>query len=167
MRGRSTSERRSPRSLAGSTAIFSGLTGLSRLAGLAREVLAASYFCTTAAASAFTIAFLIPNVRALSVCRLGPRCAAFVPVFTELLEERRKGDAFRLASALLMIMSAILGALTALFVLSAGALVRVLPLGALEADGLSGLTVGLSQVMFPIVLILGLNGLTVGHPSGP
>ena len=50
------------RSFARNTAIFSVATGLSRVAGLAREVLASSYFGISPAFSAFTIAFYIPNV---------------------------------------------------------------------------------------------------------
>ncbi|MDP4603751.1 MAG: hypothetical protein NWS55_03920, partial [Solirubrobacteraceae bacterium] len=42
--------------VARNTVLFSVATGLSRIAGLAREILAASYFGTSGAASAFTIA---------------------------------------------------------------------------------------------------------------
>ena len=44
------------------TAIFSIGTGLSRVAGLVREILASSFFGTSGAFSAFTIAFQIPNL---------------------------------------------------------------------------------------------------------
>ena len=50
------------RTVARNTAIFSVLTGLSRIAGLIREIVASSYFATSGAFSAFTIAFQIPNV---------------------------------------------------------------------------------------------------------
>ncbi|HET8953776.1 MAG TPA: lipid II flippase MurJ, partial [Solirubrobacteraceae bacterium] len=54
------------RRMALNTAIFSAATGLSRVAGLIREIVAASYFGTSGAASAFTLAFQIPNlIRAL------------------------------------------------------------------------------------------------------
>ena len=73
-----------PRSgrLARSTAFFSLATALSRVAGLVREIVAASYFGITAPMSAFTIAFLVPNtVRSLFADAAIQ--AAFVPVFTE------------------------------------------------------------------------------------
>ena len=67
------------------TAIFSVATGLSRIAGLIREVVAAGYFGTTGAASAFTLAFQIPNlIRALVAD--AALSSAFVPVFSDLLE---------------------------------------------------------------------------------
>ena len=54
------------RRLAVNTAFFSFATGLSRVVGLVREVVAASYFGVTGAMSAFTIAFQFPNlIRAL------------------------------------------------------------------------------------------------------
>ena len=66
------------------TAIFSIATGLSRVAGLVREIVAAAYFGTQGAASAFTIAFQVPNlVRALVAD--AALSSAFVPVFTELI----------------------------------------------------------------------------------
>jgi len=56
------------RRIAFNTVIFSIATGLSRIAGLIREVVASSYFGTSGPFSAFTIAFQVPNlIRALEV----------------------------------------------------------------------------------------------------
>jgi putative peptidoglycan lipid II flippase len=148
------------KSFARNTAIFSVLTGLSRIAGLLREVLAAKYFGLGGPINAFTIAFYIPNV-VRSLFADSALSAAFVPVFTELLEGGRKREAFRLASTLFMVMLAVLGAICALFILTAGFVVPLFT-GDEFSKHLDHLAVGLSRVMFPIVLILGLNGLTVG-----
>src|SRR5215210_8659612 len=87
------------RRLARSTAFFSIATGLSRVLGLVREVVAASLFGVSAAMSAFTIAFQVPNlVRALFAD--SALQGAFVPVFTELLEKGERKEAFRVASSL-------------------------------------------------------------------
>ncbi|MGO9247907.1 MAG: hypothetical protein ACLP7W_04865, partial [Solirubrobacteraceae bacterium] len=51
-----------PERVARNTAIFSIATGISRVVGLAREVVAASFFGTKGPISAFTIAFQIPNL---------------------------------------------------------------------------------------------------------
>jgi putative peptidoglycan lipid II flippase len=156
----STSATPPRRSFARNTAIFSVLTGLSRIAGLMREVLASSYFGLSPAFSAFTLAFYIPNV-VRSLFADSALSAAFVPVFTELLEEDKKREAFKLASTLFMVMLAALGAICALFILSAGFVVPLFT-GSEFTSAMDTLAVGLSQVMFPIVLILGLNGLIVG-----
>src|SRR5919198_3111430 len=150
---------RAGRAAARNTAIFSILTGLSRIAGLAREIVASSYFATSGAFSGFTLAFQVPNVvRSLFAdAALG---AAFVPVFTELLEHGRRKDAFKLASTLFFLMLTLLGAITVLFVACAG-FVMPLFIGS-QLSGLEDLTIGLSRVLFPVVLVLGLNGLAVG-----
>jgi putative peptidoglycan lipid II flippase len=148
------------RGVALNTLIFSVATGLSRIAGLAREVLASSYFGTSGAFSAFTLAFQIPNL-VRSLFADAALSAAFVPVFTELLEKGRKKDAFQLASTLFVVMLAALGAITVLFMLAAGLIMPIFT-GDKFDQHLTDLTVGLSRVLFPIVLLLGLNGLFVG-----
>ncbi|HEY8303840.1 MAG TPA: lipid II flippase MurJ, partial [Solirubrobacteraceae bacterium] len=86
-----------PGRVARNTAIFSLATGLSRVLGLAREIVAASFFGTRGPASAFTLAFQVPNLVA-NLFANAALSAAFVPVFTDLLEQGRKREAFRLAS---------------------------------------------------------------------
>jgi putative peptidoglycan lipid II flippase len=159
-RAETPSRRPKPRrGLAGNTAIFSIATGLSRIAGLVREIVASAFFGTRGSFSAFTLAFQIPNLFA-NLFAQAALSAAFVPVFTELLEKGRKREAFKLASTLFWIILIALGGITAFFVLVAGV---VMPLftGSLGSHD-SHLAVGLSRVLFPIVLLLGLNGLLVG-----
>ncbi len=146
--------------IARNTAIFSIATGVSRIAGLVREIVAASFFGTTGSASAFTLAFQIPNLIS-NLFAQAALSAAFVPVFTELLQQGRRREAFRLASTLFWIMLIVLGAITAFFVLAAG-LIMPLFTGPKFGPALDTLTVGLSQVLFPVVLLLGLTGLLVG-----
>jgi putative peptidoglycan lipid II flippase len=151
---------RRTRGLARNTAIFSVATGLSRIAGLGREVIASSYFGTSGAFSAFTLAFQIPNL-VRSLFADAALSAAFVPVFMEHIAHGRRRDAARLASTLLFVMLAALGAITALFILFAG-LIMPLFTGDTFTAQLDELTIGLSRVLFPIVLLLGINGLVVG-----
>jgi putative peptidoglycan lipid II flippase len=145
--------------MARNTAIFSFLTGLSRIAGLVREIVASSYFATSGAFSAFTLAFQIPNV-VRSLFADAALSAAFVPVFTELLEHGKRREAIRLASALLLLIVTLLGAITVLFVVAAGVLMPLFVGDELAA--FEDLTVGLSRILFPVVLLLGVNGLLVG-----
>ncbi len=140
-------------------AIFSAATGLSRVAGLVREVVAARYFGTSGPMSAFTLAFQVPNL-VRSLFADSAISAAFVPVFTDLLERGRRAEAARLAGTLLCVIVAALSAICALFIAGAG---LVVPLFAPEYSApLQHLAVGLSRVLFPIVLLLGVNGLVVG-----
>jgi putative peptidoglycan lipid II flippase len=146
--------------IARNTVIFSVATGLSRVAGLAREIVASSYFGTSGPFSAFTIAFQVPNL-VRSLFADAALSAAFVPVFTELLEKGRRKDAYQLASTLLFLIVAVLGVITVAFIVLAP---TVMPLftGDEFTEQLDELTSGLAQVMFPIVVLLGVNGLLVG-----
>jgi putative peptidoglycan lipid II flippase len=143
------------RRLAWSTAIFSLATGLSRVLGLIREVVAKNYFGVQGPVNAFQIAFLVPNtVRALVAD--AALSSAFVPVFSDLLEKGERKRAWRVASSLFWLTLLGLGALTALFMVVAPWVMRPL----YPHD--HALLVGLSRVLFPIVALLGVSGIVVG-----
>ncbi len=145
------------RRIAANTAIFALATALSRVAGLAREILAYSFFGTRAPMSAFTLAAQVPNLFS-NLFSQAALSAAFVPVFTELMQKDRKREAFRLAATLFWIILIALGALTALWMVLAGVIAPLF-----TGSGISGsLTAGLSRVLFPVVLLLSLTGLMVG-----
>ena len=151
--------RRGAGRIARSTAFFSIATGASRVAGLVREIVAASYFGITGAMSAFTIAFQVPNL-VRSLFADAAIQAAFMPVFTEQLERGNKREAFRLASTLIFLVTLVLGAITALFILLAPV---VMPVFAPGFEGqILDLTIALSRIMFPILILLGMTGLVVG-----
>jgi putative peptidoglycan lipid II flippase len=142
------------------TLIFSVATGLSRVAGLIREVVAAAYFGTAGAASAFTLAFQIPNlIRALVAD--AALSSAFVPVFSELLEQKKRKEAIELAGALAGLMLVALTVITVIFIALAPVIIPPIT-GEEFTPALDALCIGLSQVLFPIVVLLGLTGLVVG-----
>src|SRR2546430_439619 len=92
----------------------------------------ASAFAASGAFSAFTIAFQVPNL-VRSLFADAALSAAFVPVFTELLEHGKRREAFRLASTLLVLIIAILGAISAFFILAAGVVMPLFTGHALSA----------------------------------
>jgi putative peptidoglycan lipid II flippase len=152
---RRVEERDRGRRLAWSTAIFSLATGLSRVFGLVREIVVANYFGARGPINAFTVAFQIPNlVRALVAD--AALSGAFVPVFSELLEKGERARAWRVASTLFWLLLLGLSAVTALFILLAPVLVPPM------TDAYQDLAVTLSQILFPIVVLLGLFGVVVG-----
>jgi putative peptidoglycan lipid II flippase len=147
------------RRIALSTAIFALATALSRIAGLGREVAQASFFATTAAASAFTVASQVPNLFS-NLFSQAALSAAFVPVFTELMQDGRKREAFRLASELFWLILVVLGTLTLVWMAGAGVIMPLFT-GTFRAST-TALTIGLSRVLFPVVLLLSITGLLVG-----
>jgi putative peptidoglycan lipid II flippase len=120
-------------------------------------VAGASFFGTGAAMSAFTLASQVPNLFS-NLFSQAALSAAFVPVFTELVQEGRKREAFRLAATLFWVILIVLGVLTALWMALAGVIAPLFTGSAISGS----LTAGLSRVLFPVVLLLSLTGLLVG-----
>src|SRR3989441_3789281 len=150
-------DERSGRRLARSTLIFSLATGLSRVLGLVREIVAAYYFGAAGKINAFTVAFQVPNlVRALVAD--AALSSAFVPVFSELLEKGERKRAWRVASSLFWLTLLGLGALTALFILVLPWVITIFG----NPGGDKTLAIGLARVLFPIVVLLGVSGVVVG-----
>jgi putative peptidoglycan lipid II flippase len=145
------------RRLAWSTAIFALATGVSRILGLVREIVAAYYFGAAGKINAFTVAFQVPNL-VRSLVADAALSSAFVPVFSELLERGDRKRAWRVASSLFWLMLLGLGALTALFIVLAPLVIA--PFG--DPGGDRALAVGLARVLFPIVALLGISGVIVG-----
>ncbi|MGI8727135.1 MAG: lipid II flippase MurJ, partial [Solirubrobacterales bacterium] len=144
-----------------STAFFSIATGASRLLGLVREIVAASYFGIGAAMSAFTIAFQLPNLVRMLFADAALQ-AAFVPVFTEQLEQGKKASAFRLASTLFFLVTLVLGLVTGLFIIFAPWIVPLFAPGFETDSAVEDLTINLARLMFPILVMLGISGMVVG-----
>jgi putative peptidoglycan lipid II flippase len=139
-----------------STAVFALWTGVSRVAGLVREIAAAAIFGTSGQISAFVVAFNVPNLLR-SLVADSALSAAFVPVFTELEEQGRTKDAQRLAGAFIGLITVALGLLSVLAIVTAP---WVMPLFAPGLDdALVDDAVLMAQIMFPIVVLLGLTGL--------
>ncbi len=145
------------RRLAVSTAIFGIATGLSRVLGLVREMVAAYFFGAAGPINAFTVAFQIPNlIRALVAD--AALSSAFVPVFSDLLEKGERRRAWRVASSMFYLMLLGLTALTCIFILIAPRVIGLF--GDPGSD--AALAVTLSRILFPIVTLLGVSGVIVG-----
>ncbi len=135
--------------------MFSVATGISRVLGLIREMVAGYYFGARGPINAFTVAFQIPNLIRILVADAA-LSGAFVPVFSELLEKGERARAWRVASTLLWLLLLGLSAVTAVFILLAPVIMPPL------TSGYDELTVTLSQILFPIVVLLGVSGIIVG-----
>jgi len=145
------------RRLSVNTAIFAAATALSRVVGLAREIIANYFFGTGLKASAFTVASQIPNLIS-NLFAQAALSAAFVPVFTDLLQQGRKREAFRLATTLFWIVALVLGTITVIGIVLAGVVLPLFSGGTFDGHAAAVMT----QIMFPVVLFLGLAGVMTG-----
>ena len=72
------------RSFVGHAKLIGGLTLVSRITGLAREIVAGHYLGTGLVASAFTVAFTIPNLFR-KLFGEGALSAAFIPLYSQAI----------------------------------------------------------------------------------
>ncbi|MEA3507567.1 MAG: murein biosynthesis integral membrane protein MurJ [Synergistota bacterium] len=134
-------------------------TLLSRLLGLAREVMIAALFGATGRLDAFLVAYTLANL-ARRLLAEGALSAAFVPVFSQTLERDGLDKASELARQAFTVLAVVTGATVALGVLAAPALVRVM------APGFGGeataAAVRLTRLMFPFLFFISLAALAMG-----
>ena len=132
---------------------------LSRLFGLARDMVFAALFGAGFAADAFNIAFTIPNVFRRFLAE-GALSIAFVPIFTEYKTNKSKAESYHLYSVTFTLFSIILILVTALGVLASPWLVKLFAPG-FVTDKFE-LAVFLNRLMFPYLFFIGLTSLFVG-----
>jgi putative peptidoglycan lipid II flippase len=131
----------------------------SRVLGLAREQIFAALFGGGRIMDAFTIAFRIPNLLR-DLFAEGALSTAFVTVFSKTVATHGEGAAWRLANKVATLATVTLSAITLLGIVFAPWLVSVLAPG--FAGEKAALTVTLTRVMYPFILLVSLAALTMG-----
>jgi putative peptidoglycan lipid II flippase len=142
-----------------------GVVGLgtltSRILGLVREVVVASFFGATLAADAFFVAFRIPNLLRRLFAE-GSLTIAFVPVFTETLTTRPRREADELVNIAFTLLSIILIVVTLLGIVLAPVIVKLMVPGFAAASQKLELTTLLTRIMFPYIFFISLAALFMG-----
>ena len=146
-------------SLLRSSAVFSAMTLLSRIAGFLRDMLQGMLFGTGGAMSAFIVAYRIPNFLR-RVFAEGSMAMAFVPVLNEI---KQKGD----KAALKDFVDHMAGALCAVVLVVAGIGVLAAPLVAQlfapgwtgDEAGKLGQTAAMLRITFPYLLFISMMAL--------
>ncbi|MHB8913028.1 MAG: murein biosynthesis integral membrane protein MurJ, partial [Lysobacter sp.] len=142
-----------------STAVFSAMTFLSRIAGYLRDWLQASLFGASPAVSAFVVAYRIPNYLR-RIFAEGSFSSAFVPVLSAL---RQQGD----QEALQDFLDHVAGALLAVVIVVTGLGMLLAPwiarLFLLFADdskaGMVELTADMLRITFPYLMFISMTAL--------
>jgi putative peptidoglycan lipid II flippase len=136
-------------------------TLLSRIFGYVRDMVLASFFGAGMTADAFIAAFRIPNL----LRRLfgeGSLSIAFVPVFTETLLKGGREDGLRLAGSALKLLLVCLSVVAIVGVVVAPTIIQVVAPGFSSLPEKMHLTVTLTRIMFPYVVLIGLVALCMG-----
>lgn len=141
----------SPSSVGRSAFSVGGGILVSRLTGFARDVAIGAFFGTGLAAAAYNAALRIPNV-VRNLLGEGTLSASFVPVYSALLEDTDAETADRLARGVLGVVIALAGVLSALGVLAAPLLTRVVMPG--WGPEATRLTTSLVRILFPMAGVM-------------
>jgi putative peptidoglycan lipid II flippase len=133
----------------------------SRLLGLVREQLLAALFGASREFDAFLTAFRIPNLLR-DLFAEGALSAAFVTTFTRRLATGGDRPAWRLANLVLNALLVSLSVITLLGIIAAPWIVRAIAPGFAHVPGKIELTVLLTRIMFPFLLLVALAALAMG-----
>jgi putative peptidoglycan lipid II flippase len=131
----------------------------SRVLGLAREQICAALFGGGAAMDAFTAAFRIPNILR-DLFAEGALSTAFVTTFSKTIARGGDAAAWRLADKVATLTTIVLSAICLLGIVFTPQLVAALVPG-FDVDK-AALTVALTRIMFPFILMVSLAALVMG-----
>lgn len=144
-----------------SAGIVSAAVALSRITGMVREVVMARLFGAGAANDAFQLAFRIPSLTR-NLFAEGALSSAFVPVFTRSMTTEGKREAAELSNLVATAVLLVAGPLCVLGMLFSPQLVRILAPGFEQVPGKFALTVLLTRIMFPFLLLVALAAQAMG-----
>jgi putative peptidoglycan lipid II flippase len=149
------------RGLARRAGVVSAAVFSSRILGLVREQVFATFFGAGRELDAFVTAFRIPNLLR-DLFAEGALSAAFVSTFTQ--ELTRKGDAaaWRLANLVVNALAVIVGACCIAGIVWAPAITAAIAPGFEAIPGKMALTIGLTRLMFPFLLLVALAAVAMG-----
>ncbi len=139
----------------------SALTTLSRIAGLAREIVTAKVFGAGAANDAFEIAFQLPNMMRRLFAE-GAFAQAFVPLIAEYKGQRGEAATHTLINRVATLQLLALLLVTALGIIAAPWLIPLFAAGFGKTEGKTLLATQLLQIMFPYLLFISLTALAGG-----
>jgi len=148
-----------PSTSSGSSYLVAAGILLSRVAGLIRERIFATFFGTSLYADVFRAGLRMPNVLQ-NLLGEGTLSASFIPVYSELLEQGRTKEAGRVAGAIFAILLAVAGALALIGVLLAPVMVSVL-LPGFEGERRE-LAIVVTRILFPMAGVLVLSAWSLG-----
>ena len=141
-----------------SSAVVSSMTMLSRVMGLARDVLFARFLGAEAATDAFYVAFKIPNFLRRLFSE-GAFAQAFVPVLSEYREQGSHAAVRNFVDRIAGCLGSVLILITVLVVVAAPVVTAIFGAGFLiQNPDKYQLTTELLRITFPYLLLISLTG---------
>jgi putative peptidoglycan lipid II flippase len=133
----------------------------SRVLGLVREVVLNAIFGAGKELDAFITAFRIPNLLR-DLFAEGALSTAFVTTFSKKLAAETQQSAFRLANLVLTSMTVGIGIIALLGIFGSEWIVQSIAPGFSNVPGKTELTIHLTQILFPFILLVSLAAVYMG-----
>ena len=144
-----------------STSVVSGMTLLSRILGLVRDVVFARMFGATIVMDAFIVANRIPNMLRRFFAE-GAFSQGFVPVMARYREQHDHDDAREFVDAIAGTLGLLLFVVTLIGVIAAPLLVLIVAPGFIGEDGRFDLATAMLRFTFPYLLFVSLTAFAGG-----
>ncbi|MEX2123905.1 MAG: murein biosynthesis integral membrane protein MurJ [Woeseia sp.] len=151
----------SGRRLLKSTSVVSGMTLVSRILGLVRDVVFARYFGATIVMDAFIVANRIPNMLRRFFAE-GAFSQGFVPVMAQYREKNDHLQARMLVDAVAGTLGLVLFVITLIGVIAAPMLVLIVAPGFIGDDGRFDLATAMTRFTFPYLFFVSLTAFAGG-----
>jgi putative peptidoglycan lipid II flippase len=151
----------SERQVMGALGSIGVATLASRVLGFARDMIVALAFGAGPVTDAFFVAFRIPNILRRLLAE-GALSTAVIPVFTDYAVTRPRDELVRMLRAVLAAALLVLGVTTLLGVVAAPWVVGIIAPGFADDPAQRDLTVQLTRVMFPYLLLVGVAAFGMG-----
>lgn len=148
-------------SVARNAGIISLAVMASRVLGLVRDQVFAIFFGAGLQYDAFLAAFRIPNLLR-DLFAEGALSSAFVATFTQTLQSKGKEAAIRLSNRVATLIILCIAAISILAWIYTPAIVQVLAPGFFAVPGKAALTIELTRVMIPFLLLVALAAQAMG-----
>ncbi len=147
--------------IAKAAGILGSATMLSRIMGMARDMVVSRLFGASLATDAFFAAFQIPNMLRRFFAE-GALTAAFVPTFSATLKQHGDEKARELANICFTLLTIVMAAITLAGIIFSPYIVGLMFPGFRAEPGKFELAVLLNRLMFPYIFFISLVALCMG-----
>jgi len=144
-----------------SAGMVSAAMAMSRVTGLLREIVMARLFGAGFVYDAFLLGFRIPNLTR-DLFAEGALSSAFVPIFTQTLEQKGRKEAALLSNLVATALVIIVGLFCLIGIIFTPAWVNLLASGFHQVPGKFELAVKLTRIMFAFLLLVALAAQAMG-----
>ena len=140
--------------------LVGGLTSLSRVFGLLRDMVIARFFGASLATDAFFVAFRIPNVLRRLFAE-GALTVSFIPIFKDAQIKGGKAEAKEIVNVVFTFLTLVVAILVVLAIIFAPLIVKIIAGGFVDPEKYE-LTVYLTRLTFPYLFFICIVAFSMG-----